>query len=297
MPSSLIFVALAAAWLVVLVPMFSRRRQEVAKTADSALAARVVRRGSGTPSAARAGARKTPRTMRVEEAVAMPEAERDDVDAGVDVDDLDHDAEHEDGQWRRVHSDDARAGRRYRPGRGGFDPEAAELAARAKYVHRQRLVLAMLLGAVVTAIVAVVAWTPAWWIHGAIDVGLVGYLTYLRRQVRIEEEVRHRRLARLNGGRADERGDLDGEWEDRELEDEAFAEEELVRDRFSRDEFVEEDFAEFDDESAGGSRRDRRPQGYPHPTRAEVVELDDEDPMFDELDERTWAPYRKASGE
>ena len=46
MPSSLIFAALAAAWLVVLVPMFARRRQEVSKTTDSALAARVVRRGS-----------------------------------------------------------------------------------------------------------------------------------------------------------------------------------------------------------------------------------------------------------
>src|SRR5699024_10709866 len=46
MPSSLIIVALAAAWLVVLVPMVARRRQEVARPADSALSARVVRSGS-----------------------------------------------------------------------------------------------------------------------------------------------------------------------------------------------------------------------------------------------------------
>src|SRR3954454_504430 len=45
MPSSVIVVALAAAWLVVLVPMVARRRQQVAHTADSALAARVVRSG------------------------------------------------------------------------------------------------------------------------------------------------------------------------------------------------------------------------------------------------------------
>src|SRR4051794_14599551 len=45
MPSSVIIVALAAAWLVVLVPMVARRRQQGARTADSALAARVVRSG------------------------------------------------------------------------------------------------------------------------------------------------------------------------------------------------------------------------------------------------------------
>ena len=53
MPSSLVVVALVVAWLVVLVPMIVRKRQEVAKTGDSELAARVVRSGSG---AAEAGA-------------------------------------------------------------------------------------------------------------------------------------------------------------------------------------------------------------------------------------------------
>ena len=45
MPSSLIIVALVVAWLLVLVPIVARRRQEVARTADSTLAARVVRSG------------------------------------------------------------------------------------------------------------------------------------------------------------------------------------------------------------------------------------------------------------
>ena len=47
--------------------------------------------------------------------------------------------------------------RRYRPGRGGFDPEAAAVIARAKYAFRQRVVLAMIIGAIVTAVVAAVA--------------------------------------------------------------------------------------------------------------------------------------------
>src|SRR5262250_3002450 len=45
MPSSLVFAALALAWLVILVPMVARRRREVVRTADSALASRVLHRG------------------------------------------------------------------------------------------------------------------------------------------------------------------------------------------------------------------------------------------------------------
>jgi len=45
LPGEMRVVALAAAWLVVLVPMVARRRQQVARTTDSALAARVVRSG------------------------------------------------------------------------------------------------------------------------------------------------------------------------------------------------------------------------------------------------------------
>ena len=41
-----IIVALVVAWLLVLVPVIARRRQEVAKTADSALAARIVHSGA-----------------------------------------------------------------------------------------------------------------------------------------------------------------------------------------------------------------------------------------------------------
>ncbi|TDD40762.1 divisome protein SepX/GlpR [Saccharopolyspora elongata] len=258
MPSSLIFAALAAAWLVVLVPMFARRRQEVSKTTDSALAARVVRRGSGrrpaTPGAAT--------TDQVEEAFGMPDTDRDEALGEIE--------EHEaDGSWRRVHSDDVRAGRRYRPGRGGFDPEAAALAARVKYARRQRIVLVMLLLAVTTALLAALVWPVMWWVHGITDLSTVGYLTYLRRQVRIEEDVRSRRLARMSGEH-----DEYGEYDDAEIDDQ------LV------DEYDE------DDDREDGRPADRRPD-----SSAVRVEIDDEDPMFDELDERTWEPYRRASGE
>ncbi|SEG80067.1 hypothetical protein SAMN02982929_03944 [Saccharopolyspora kobensis] len=252
MPSSLIFAALAAAWLVVLVPMFARRRQEVSKTTDSALAARVVRRGSG-----RRPARPGAETTDMVEESGMSDTELDDAVEENDTDD---------NSWRRVHSDDVRAGRRYRPGRGGFDPEAAALAARAKYARRQRIVVAMLATAVVTALVAGLLWPVVWWLHGIIDLVVVGYLTYLRRQVRIEEDVRSRRLARMNGER--DEAEYDDEY-DEDLRD------------------------EYDEDAADDvERREARPAA-----RAVRVEIDDEDPVFDELDERTWEPYRRAAGE
>jgi hypothetical protein len=49
--------------------------------------------------------------------------------------------------------------------------------------------------------VAGVALPVLWWAHGAVDVLLVGYLVYLRRQVRMEEAIRARRAARMAGTR------------------------------------------------------------------------------------------------
>lgn len=292
MPSSLIFAALAAAWLVVLVPMFARRRQEVSKTTDSALAARVVRRGSDR----RPARSEAATTDRVE--VGMPEP-------GLDVDeqDVDETFEEHDEDWRPVNSEDVRAGRRYRPGRGGYDPEAAALVARAKYARRQRIVLTMLLLAVTTGLLAAMLWPVLWWGHAVVDLSLVGYLTYLRRQVRIEEDIRARRLARING----ERDDLEPEEDEVDYDErDDYRREDLDDDydyagdpEFDElDEFVED----YEDEVAD----DRRPEPVSAQDRAADirpvvpgvrVEIDDEDPVFDELDERTWEPYRRAAGE
>lgn len=295
MPSSLIFAALAAAWLVVLVPMFARRRQEVSKTTDSALAARVVRRGSD-----RRPERSGAATIDQVEEYGMPDTELDQADIDAE---LDTEQESEDADWRPVHSDDARAGRRYRPGRGGYDPEAAALAARAKYARRQRIVLTMLLLAVTTGILAALVTSVLWWLHAVVDLSLVGYLTYLRRQVRIEEEIRARRLARFNGEH-----DAEAEPEYEEYPDEQDADARADHPRQERvpelDEFEDDyDFdAEFDMEpEAHLDRRvgpeDRAADIRPPVRRGVRVEIDDEDPMFDELDERTWEPYRRAVGE
>ena len=150
MPSSLIIIALVVAWLVVLVPMMARKRQESARSVG-------------------------------EEYDAMPDAEYD------DIHDIDDDYFDEEEYVERP----------FRRGRGGYDPEAAVLVAQAKYAFRRRVVAFLLVAAVATGIVAGVFYAKLWYGHAALDLLLVGYLTYLRRQVRIEEEIRARRLARL----------------------------------------------------------------------------------------------------
>jgi hypothetical protein len=128
-----------------------------------------------------------------------------------------------------------------RSGRGGYDPQADAVSRMARFAFRRRLVLGLLVGAVLTAILAAVAFTSLWTVHALLDLGLVGYLVYLRSQVRIEEDVRARRMARM--GRA----------------------------RLGVDSKVDEAFGEV-------PQRLRRPGAI-------VLEIDDEDPAFDELDD------------
>lgn len=304
--SSVIFAALAVAWLVILVPMFARRRQEVSRTTDSALAARVVRRGNARRPAA--GADPADRTSSNdtrdastprEETFSMPDTDRygagrDDVGEYSEfADELEEQAEYsesdeyDDDQRRAVYSDDVRAGRRYRPGRGGYDPEAAAMAARVKYARRQRVVLFMLVGALATGLVAGFVWPVLWWAHAAFDLSLIGYLTYLRRQVRIEEDIRNRRLARMSREDDDDVEEYDDSPADEYAAD--YAAEDPVRD------YPDVDFEDVSPRAA--TRRPRSAEADSLARDAEILELDDEDPLFDELDERYWEPYRRASGE
>ncbi|MFG1638762.1 gephyrin-like molybdotransferase receptor GlpR [Amycolatopsis sp. NPDC049252] len=282
MPSSVIIVALAAAWLVVLVPMVARRRQQVARTADSALAARVVRSGGGR------NEDREEFAMSDNPVKSRPSVEDDLAELEADLeleDDLDDEEEPEPlPQPTRAERRAERARPGYRPGRGGFDPEAAEIAARAKYSFRQRVVVILLVVAVVTAAVAGFLVPLVWWGHGLADVVLVGYLVYLRRQVRIEEEIRQRRLARFNSTRAPRQPSSPAprpSVEDFDTEEEA--------DDVDAVEVVEPVRREVVERRPSPTSRIRR--------SAVVVDLDDEDPAFEELDEPGTGPYRRAVGE
>ena len=298
LPTSLIVVAIVFGWLVVLVPLIVRKRQAIARTADSTLAARVVRSAEDG----------------VREEVAMPEVETAD-----DIEDIED--EHEDPRAEEFPAEDFNATpnseprldtadpdrdrdlvdtaeveqgpplawphqaevgepRRHRPGRGGFDPEAAAVAARAKYALRQRVVVSMLLLAIASAVTAATVMPMIWWAHGSIDAGLVGYLAYLRRQVRIEEEVRQRRLARMAQARRAQAhaAPLPHPQVEQHSPRSGL---ETPRERYVSQEPV---------------------TSRPAPPRTNipgtvVVDLDDEDPAFDELQEPGSLRYRRAAGE
>lgn len=238
LPSSMIFVSLVFVWLLILVPAVARRQQEVARPSAAALSGRVlsrpIRRRSSQEVAQmdlsddRAVASRTDNAMDDDEAVAPEEdvtvpaarvpgddeppaargradAHRDAGPDGSDLDDGTPDEQGREGQ---------RPPARYRPGRGGFDPEAAALAARARYAVRQRIVLGLLVALLVSALVSLFAATSLWWLTALVGACLAGYLGYLRRQVRLEEAIRDRRAARMAGTRRPAAAD-DPEVEDR----------------------------------------------------------------------------------
>lgn len=253
MPSSLIIVGLVVAWLVVLVPMVARKRTEVARTADSD--ARNTRAGSTRGS--------------MEEEHAMPDADDDEL---IDEFEADFDDDYDE------YLDDDVVHRPYRPGRGGFDAETARIVAQARYAFRRRVVASMLVASLVTGLLAGILYPVVWWGHAAVDLALVGYLVYLRRQVRIEEDIRARRQARL--AQARRRGKTPAarpQVEQPHATEQHAAPEPEVR------------------EETGLAPQPR----FQHRTRPGtiVVEADDEDPVFVELEGPQYLRYRRAAGE
>ena len=231
MPSSLIFTGLVVVWLLILVPAVARHQQEVARPSGASLEGRVLARPRRRQARRNQG-RRTERLLTEEvDSVDPDRLDQDDTptareterpwisaaraarsdatetdeptdDAAEPEPDLDDES---DVRWERPPP-------RYRPGRGGFDPDEDAEKARARYAVRQRIVLGLLVSALLTGVVAAAAFRVVWWVHGAIDLALVIYLIYLRRQVRLEAAIRARRAARMAGTRrtlaADDR-DLD----------------------------------------------------------------------------------------
>jgi hypothetical protein len=215
----LIFVGLVVVWLLILVPAVARHQQVVARPSVAALSGRVLARPvrsteeddvqnihDGTHGVdddrPRPGA-APPVEDAYDDPAPLPE---DDGADRVDAPDIPEGVEDADEGWERPAP-------RYRPGRGGFDPEAAALTARARYVIRQRIVVGLLVVAVGTAVLALLVGPGYWWAHGLAGLALVGYLVYLRRQVRMEESIRNRRAARMAGTRRPSAADdpaLDG---------------------------------------------------------------------------------------
>jgi hypothetical protein len=296
----MIFASLVVLWLLILVPAVARHRQEVARPTTAALSGRVLERSRQRPRPA--GGRELEVDVTDDEAAEGPDWAEE---------------THEDERWERPPP-------RYRPGRGGFDPEAAALAARARYAFRQRVVLTMLILAIATGIVAAVALSGLWWLHITIDVTLVAYLVYLRRQVRLEEAIRERRAARMAGTRrpsAADDPDLD-EWarrgrevtSRREPDDGYEAESDEYGDDYAEDR--DDLLAEEPERVPGTGEPVRRTGDEPDPVEGEpalprlhpapppplpagttLVEAAEDDLEMYELDPPTRTDYRRAAGE
>jgi len=131
---------------------------------------------------------------------------------------------------------------------------AAEVSAR-KYRFRKRVLMAMSTIMVATAAVSFTVSPAFWWACGTSAVITLLYLGYLRRQTRIEEQVRRRRQQRMARSRPEY--ERDAEWN--------------TPRRRAPESMRGADLDEY------GSRYQR--------AGAVVLDIDDEDPVFEHLDE------------
>lgn len=128
-----------------------------------------------------------------------------------------------------------------------YESKTAAAVSARKFQFRKRMVMSMGVALLASALLAYFVAPWAWWLCGAVGVVTVLYLGYLRRQTRIEEQVRRRRAQRV---------------------------------RRSRLGVENTDDSELDVVPA----RLRRPG-------AAVLEIDDEDPIFEHLDEVAFARH------
>ena len=123
---------------------------------------------------------------------------------------------------------------------------AAAVSAR-KYRFRKRMLLVMGVAILASAVVAYVVTPAMWWACGSVGAVTLMYLGYLRRQTRIEEQVRRRRAQRMARSRLGVENTHDSEFD-------------VVPSRL------------------------RRPGSV-------VLEIDDEDPIFEHLEYATYEEY------
>jgi hypothetical protein len=78
-----------------------------------------------------------------------------------------------------------------------YDAHKAAAVTARKYAARKRVLLVMALTLVLSAMTAFLFTSSAWWFFGITSTVTVLYLGYLRKQTRIEERVRRRRVQRM----------------------------------------------------------------------------------------------------
>ena len=134
-----------------------------------------------------------------------------------------------------------------RPRRNRYESKTAAAVSARKYRFRKNVLMTMGVALVATAVVAYVVTPTLWWACGSVGAVTLLYLGYLRRQTRIEEQVRRRRAQRMARSRLGVENTRDSEFD-------------VVPSRL------------------------RRPGSV-------VLEIDDEDPIFEHLEYATSAEY------
>jgi hypothetical protein len=306
-PQSLLWISLVVLWLFVLVPMLVSKRDAVRRTSDVALATRVLNSDATGRLIKRvgvsAGHRSDPDwrpeedeydelddaddapTSRVVVTVAaeapaeemlpdyldvdvidpdspaLPVGETaaeegtdTEVTLAVEVDDAgtfdDDDADQyeyvDDTSGIPVAADEPLTGAKPAFSRRHLrDADTAAAVKARKYAFRRRVLTMMASSLVVTAAMAFLLTSSAWWLFSVTAVATVLYLGYLRRQTRIEERVQRRRAQRMARSQLGVENTYDREYD-------------VVPSRL------------------------RRPG-------AVVLEIDDEDPIFEHLEHATYA--------
>lgn len=139
--------------------------------------------------------------------------------------------------------------------RDRFQTKTAAAVSARKFAFRKRMLMSMSTLLLVTGLAAFFLSSALWWVCGTVGAVTVLYLGYLRRQTRIEEQLRRRRAQRMARSRLGVENTNDHEFD-------------VVPSRL------------------------RRPG-------AVVLEIDDEDPVFEHLEYATYGEYHlpRAAGE
>ncbi|MEB3031622.1 divisome protein SepX/GlpR [[Mycobacterium] nativiensis] len=149
------------------------------------------------------------------EAAAQAEAEADEADDEAaeepvaDAESADDDAEADGYEYETIDDSsgleaaaDAPMGGRASVRRPRADTRTAAAVSARKYEFRKRVLMSLAVILVLSALMAFTVVPTAWWICGGAAGATVLYLAYLRRQTRIEQQVRARRARRAERPRA-----------------------------------------------------------------------------------------------
>ncbi len=97
--------------------------------------------------------------------------------------------------------------------RNRYESKTAQAVSARKYTFRKRVLMSMAVAMVLSAVLAAVVSPALWWLVGAVVAVTVLYLAYLRRQTRIEEQLRRRRAQRVMRSRLGVENTGDGEFD------------------------------------------------------------------------------------